>query len=229
MRWRLILMVVAVVAVVGVVLGTWNVLYRAVPQPLSTSSDADSNFLYGSIENESEASLPYWVAVVLPRIFGEQYLAGPGGYAALLPWEEGHDLPVGFAKKRVGVDRVSFNCALCHTSAHPLPGHETARIAAAGALHAADVKGLADFFTRSASDARFNADTILQEIDLAYRLGTLERLLYRYVLIPASRERLTELGARLTSPHAATVSPSGSTRPGLFPKDPPPLTAASIR
>ena len=218
MRRRLILIVVAVAAVVVVVFVIWNALYRAMPQPSSITGDADSDFLYGSIGNESETGLPYWVAVVLPRIFGERYLAGPGGYAGLLPWEEGQELPVGFAKKRVGVDRVSFNCALCHTSLHRLPGHETARIAAAGALHAADVKGLADFFTTSASDARFNADTILQEIDLAYRLGTLERLLYRFVLIPASRERLIDLGSRLASPHAVTVSPSGLTRPALFPK-----------
>jgi hypothetical protein len=217
MRWRLALIVVAAVAILGVVLVTWNLLYREAPQPSSVTSDPDSNFLYGSIGNESDSGLPYWVAVVLPRVFGEQYLPGPGGYAALVPWEEGRELPVGFAKKRVGVERVGFNCALCHTSERRLPGHETPRIAAAGAPRPADITGLADFFTKSASDARFNADTILQEIDLAYRLTLPERVLYRFVLIPGSRARLIDLGSRLRSPHAATVS-SGSTRPALFPK-----------
>jgi hypothetical protein len=203
---------------VGLVLVTWNLLYREAPQPSSIVGDADSNFLYGSIGNESDSGLPYWVAVVLPRVFGGQYLPGPGGYAALVPWEEGQELPVGFAKKRVGVERVGFNCALCHTSERRLTGHETPRIAAAGALHPADIVGLADFFTKSASDARFNADTILQEIDLAYRLSMPERALYRFVLIPGSRQRLIDLGSRLRSPHDATVSSSGSARPALFPK-----------
>jgi hypothetical protein len=218
MRQRLALIIVAAFVIVGVVLVTWDLLYRQVPQPSSITSDDDSNFLYGSIGNESDSGLPYWVAVVLPRIFGEQYLRGPGGYAALLPWEEGQELPVGFAKKRVGVDRIGFNCALCHTSERRLTGHETPRIAAAGALHATDIEGLADFFMKSASDARFNADTILQEIDLAYRLGAFERVLYRFMLIPASRERLIDLGSRLRSPHEVTVSSSGSTRPALFSK-----------
>src|SRR5262249_1956237 len=88
---------------------TWNSLYREVSQPASITSDADGAFLYGSIGNEAQSGLPYWVFVVLPRVFGENHLPGPGGYAALVPWEEGREMPVGFSKKRVGVDRVSIN------------------------------------------------------------------------------------------------------------------------
>ena len=203
MRARAVLVIAAIVALLGLASVLWAKIYRERPQPASITSDADASFLYGSIGNETEQGLPYWVAVVLPRVFGERYLPGPGGYAALLPWEQGQELPVGFAKKRVGVDRVGFNCALCHTADRGLPGHNSPRIAAAGALHSADIKGLADFFTKSASDARFNADTILTEIDLAYRLSVLDRLLYRSVLIPASRERLIALGRQLESPHTA--------------------------
>src|SRR5262245_23941212 len=152
MRARAILPVVAVAVLLGFSWLLWDKVYREWPQPASISGDPKANFLYGSIGNESEQGLPYWVAVVLPRVFGERYLPGPGGYAALLPWEEGQELPVGFAKKRVGVDRVGFNCALCHTPDH---GKATS-----------DIKGLAEFFTKSATDARFNADTILTEIDL---------------------------------------------------------------
>jgi hypothetical protein len=189
MRARAVLVVIPIVVLLGFSWLLWDKVYRERPQPASITSDPNANFSYGSIGNESEQGLPYWVAVVLPRVFGERYLPGPGGYAALLPWEEGQELPVGFAKKRVGVDRVGFNCALCHTPDH---GRRTANIT-----------GLAEFFTKSATDARFNADTILTEIDLAYRLSVVDRLLYRYILIPASRERLLVLGRQLTSPHTA--------------------------
>jgi hypothetical protein len=189
MRARAVLLTVAIVVLVGLASLVWAKFYHEQPQPTSITSDQDANFLYGSIGNESDHGLPYWVAVVLPRVFGERYLPGPGGYAALLQWEEGQELPAGFAKKRVGVDRVAFNCALCHTRDYKMRN--------------ADIKGLAEFFTRSASDARFNADTILREIDLAYRLSVVDRLLYRFVLIPASRERLIMLGRQLQSPHAA--------------------------
>ena len=215
-RRALVLVVIVILVAIGGAWVAWDELYRERPQPASIASDAEASFLYGSIGNESEQGLPYWVAVVLPRVFGERYLPGPGGYAAVLPWEEGQELPVGFAKKRVGVDRVGFNCALCHTADRRLSGHNSPRVVAAGALHPADIKGLADFFTKSASDARFNADTILTEIDLAYQLSVLDRLLYRSVLIPASRGRLIALGRQLASPHTAggwaRSTPSPSTR-----------------
>jgi hypothetical protein len=197
--------VAAVVVLVGAWL-MWDRLYREHPQPASITSDMDETFLYGSIGNESDVGLPYWVAVVLPRVFGERYLPGPGGYAAVLPWEEGKELPVGFSKKQVGVDRVGFNCALCHTTERRFKEHDTKRVVDAGQLHVADIKGLADFFARSASDARFNADTILTEIDLAYRLNPIDRFLYRYVLIPRSRQRLIELSHWLTAPHVRSGS-----------------------
>jgi len=183
--------VAIVVPIVLVLVATWLVwdkFYREHPQPESVTGDRNAAFLYGSIGNESASGLPYWVAVVLPRVFGERYLSGPGGYAAVVPWEEGKELPIGFSKKRVGVDRVGFNCALCHT---PDNG-----------MRKTNVKGLAEFFTNSASDARFSADTILTEIDLAYRLSLLDRVLYRSILIPESRERLVALGRQLMSPHA---------------------------
>jgi len=210
MSRRALISVVVVAAVV--LLGAWLIwdrLYRERSQPASITSDADETFLYGSVGNESDVGLPYWVAVVLPRLFGERYLPGPGGYAAVLPWEEGKELPVGFSKRRVGIDRVGFNCALCHTTDRRFKDHDTKRIADAGQVHVADIKGLSDFFARSGADARFNADTILTEIDLAYRLNLIDRLLYRYVLIPRSRTRLIELGRWLTSPHVR----SGSSEP----------------
>lgn len=200
-RRSLITIAVAAVIVLLGALFIWDRLYRQRAQPASITSDMDEMFLYGSIGNEADVGLPYWVAVVLPRVFGERYLPGPGGYAAVLPWEEGKELPVGFTKKRVGVDRVGFNCALCHTTERRFKEHDTKRIADAGQLHAADIKGLANFFAKSAADARFNADTILTEIDLAYRLNPIDRWLYRFVLIPRSRDRLVELARWLTLPH----------------------------
>jgi len=211
-RRVVVLIVVVAVAVLGGAWLAWDKIYRERPQPASIANGADEEFLYGSIDNESQIGLPYWVALVLPRVFGERYLPGPGGYAAVLPWEEGKELPVGFSKRTVGVDRVGFNCALCHATERRLKDHDSKRIAGAGALHAADIKGLAEFFSRSASDARFNADTILTEIDLAYRLSPIDRWLYRYVFIPQSRERLLQLGRWLNSPH----TPPDSTRQAPF-------------
>ena len=101
--WRKVLIgvVVLVLLAIPVLWIAWYKLFREVPQPAWVTADDGTNFLYGSIGGENEAGLPYWILMVLPRIFPE-YLPGPGGYASLgLPWEEGKELPaVAILKRR---------------------------------------------------------------------------------------------------------------------------------
>jgi mono/diheme cytochrome c family protein len=194
---RKLLYVVSGLVVVAVPLSfyAWYKFFREVDQPEWITGDPAMNFLYGSIGAESQAGIPYWLVVVLPRIFGNDYLPGPGGYASVgLPWEEGREFPVGFSKKTIGFDRVGFNCALCHATQYRIREDETPTIVAAGGGHTADIQALLDFFSRSAEDPRFNADTILTEIDLAYRLSWIDRLLYKYLFIPLARKQLIEQG-----------------------------------
>ncbi len=185
-----VLLIVAVpVAAYG-----WYKFFRELPQPAWITGDPDTNFLHGSIGGEAEGGIPYWIVVVLPRIF-DDLLPGPGGYASFgLPWIEGTELPVGFSKKTVGFDRVGFNCALCHATQYRTSTDESPVIVAAGGSHTADIQGLLEFFSRAANDARFNAETILTQIDMAYPLSWIDRQLYKYVYIPITRKRLQEQG-----------------------------------
>jgi len=163
------------------------------PQPDEITGDPRENFLYGSIGAENEAGIPYWVIAVLPRIFKE-YMPGPGGYAAFgLPWEEGKEFPAGFSKKTVIFPRVGFNCALCHSTQYRTSAESSPVVVAAGGSNTADIEGLLDFFTKAANDPRFNAGTILREVDASYPLRWYDRLLYRLV-IPIVRKRLIQQG-----------------------------------
>jgi mono/diheme cytochrome c family protein len=195
--WTRKLLIVAVALVIlAVPVGwfAWYNFFREVPQPAWITGDPEMNFLYGSIGGEASAGLPYWLIVVLPRIFGE-YIPGPGGYAAFgVPWEEGRELPVGFSKKTVGFDRVGFNCAVCHAAQYRITENETPTVVAGGGSHTADIQGLLEFLSRCAEDERFNADNILAEIDLTYRLSFVERAMYKYLLIPVVRDLLREQG-----------------------------------
>ncbi len=167
------------------------------PQPKEITSDSRENFLYGSIGAEKRAGLPYWIVVVLPRIFPE-YLPGPGGYASLgLSWEDGKELPVGFSKKAVPFERVGFNCALCHATQYRTAPDAKPVVVPGGGSHRADIQGLLEFFSKAANDPQFNADRILTEIDAAYPLPWFERLLYRFVLIPGTRRALAKQGEEL--------------------------------
>jgi mono/diheme cytochrome c family protein len=189
--WTLLIVVVLGIPLAGF---AWYRLLREVAQPAWITEDPEANFLYGSIGSESQAGIPYWLMVVLPRIF-DDLLPGPGGYASLgLPWEEGQEFPVGFSKKTVGFDRVAFNCALCHAAQYRTEPGARPVIVAAGGSHTADIQGLLEFFSRAANDSRFDAETILTQIDMAYRLSWIDRMLYRWVLIPATRKELAQQG-----------------------------------
>src|SRR5258708_3079428 len=76
---------IAVISIVVIALGawiTWYNFFRTLPQEAWVEKDLRSHFLYGSIGQEGIEGVPYWIYVILPKIFPE-YLPAPGGYAAL--------------------------------------------------------------------------------------------------------------------------------------------------
>lgn len=163
---------------------------RAVPQPQWISATPLNKFFYGSVGAEYTDGIPYWLWLAMPRMFPE-YMPGPGGYASLgMSWEEGREMPVGFAKQRVGYVRVTGNCALCHAVSNPTGPDEAPTILAAIPGRATDMQPLYTFFRQCAKDPRFNAAEFFSEIDTATKLSFLDRLLYRYILIPRARKAL---------------------------------------
>ena len=92
--------VVLLVLLVIVAITYWYKFRRDVAQPAWITATARDNFLYGSTGAERDAGIPYWIWLVLPRIFPE-YMHYPGGYVALgMTWEEGKEMPAGFSKRR---------------------------------------------------------------------------------------------------------------------------------
>jgi hypothetical protein len=89
--------------VVGAIIGgvTYVKLFRESPAPYFASDE--EHFLFGSMGTEAEGGVPYWIWLVLPRLFPE-YLPRPGGYATLgMLGKDGHEMPVGLSKVTVGV------------------------------------------------------------------------------------------------------------------------------
>lgn len=184
--------VVAVLVGVSGFMG-WYYFFREVPTHYGS---AEENFKYGSIGNEQTDGIPYWVWLVLPRMFPEK-LPGPGGYASLgLVWEEGKELPIGLSKKTIGFDRVAINCAFCHTATYRTRHGEKPTIVPAGPSHQFDPQAYVRFLYACASDPRFNADNIMREIGYVYNLSAIEKLLYRHVLIPQTKQALLKQKAQ---------------------------------
>jgi mono/diheme cytochrome c family protein len=183
-----------VVIVAGLLLGlvaisAWSNLRREVPQPGWISADPRSNFLYGSLGTERDVGVPYWIWLALPRMFPE-YMPGNGGYVSVgLSWEEGREMPAGLSKKTVGYVRVAGNCALCHAASFRRGPDEGPEVLPVVPGRATDVQGLLTFFQQCAQDPRFNSTEIMTEVNNATKLPLVESLLYKYVLIPRTRQK----------------------------------------
>lgn len=186
--WRgFALAVLALIVIVA--FGIWFKFFRQEPQSFAS---AEEWYKYGSIGTEEEEGLPYWVWLILPRMFPE-FLPGNGGYRSLgVAWEEGHETPVGFSKRTIGFPRLGINCAVCHTATYRTGPDEPTVVVPTGPSVRFDSQGYLRFMTLCASDPRFNADNILREISYNVELSWLDKLLYRFVIIPRTREGLLQ-------------------------------------
>src|SRR4051812_32069234 len=186
------LLAVAGVLLISLIGGifVYNHFYRAETPFFAADED---HFLFGSIGTEENEGIPFWIWLVLPRIFPE-YLPAPGGYASLgVLAKDGHEMPVGFSKVRRGFERVGANCALCHTASYRLRPDDPPTIVPAAAAHQFAPQQYARFLFAAASDPRFTATTILAEISKNYRLPLSDRLLFRLVVIPSTRRAILRL------------------------------------
>jgi hypothetical protein len=165
--------------------------FREQPPPFFASDE--EHFLYGSVGTEPDQGVPYWVWVVLPRIFPE-YLPANGGYASVgIVGRDGHEMPIGFSKVTVGFPRVGINCAVCHTASFRASLDDVPTIYPAAASHQTNEQAYLRFLIRSASDPRFTPTTILNEIAKNTNLSFMDRLLYRFAIIPGTRRGILRL------------------------------------
>ena len=189
-RRRIIWLIFIVLAVVGGLV-TYVKFFREEPPPYFASDE--DHFLFGSVGTEGEQGIPYWIWLVLPRIFPE-YLPGPGGYASTgILSKDGREMPVGLSKVTIGFPRVAINCAMCHTASYRARPGDPPTIVAAGPSHQTAPQQYLRFLIACVSDPRFTASTILGEISKNTRLSMLDRMLYRFAIIPAMRRRVLQL------------------------------------
>ena len=195
MRWARILQLLLVLVVFGG-LGGWLMLFRPVSQP--PTNDPAALFNHGSIGNEEVQGLPYWIWRVLPQVFPDLVPNKGDGYAAFgVHWQRGEELPVGFSKMTLGViPRVAPNCAFCHQGSYRLSPQMPAQLVSAGAGTRVDVQAYLRFLVAAGQDPRFTSARLMEEINALIELPLWERALYRYALIPATRQALQAQAVR---------------------------------
>lgn len=183
--WKMRLAAVGIVVVLFGAFITYYEFFRTVPPTYFASSE--EHFLYGSIGTEGTAGVPYWIWLVLPRVFPDK-LPYPGGYESLgIVAQEGRELPIGFSKQTIGIDRVGINCAFCHTATYRVRAADKPVIVPAAPSHTTSPQDYLRFLFACAADPRFNSSTIMAEIARNYHLSLLDSLTYRFALIPFTK------------------------------------------
>ncbi len=183
----IVVIVIFLVGIVGYV-GWYNFL-REVP---TYYESPEEHFKYGSIGTENAEGVPYWIWLVLPRLFPEK-LPGPGGYTSLgMIWEEGKETPIGISKKTIGFPRQGITCAICHNSTYRTTPKDKPTIILGGPSSKFDSQRYLRFLGACASDPRFTADYILEEIEYNHDLSWFETLLYRYLIIPQTKKAILQ-------------------------------------
>jgi len=187
----LLLVLLAIVGA-GVV---WYKAFRVV-KSAPIASDAEW-FKHGSFGGEARTGIPYWIWVTMPRIFPD-LMPGPGGYASFgLVWEPGQEMPDGFTKETIGFPRVGNNCALCHTATYRVSEQSPSVVVLGAPAHRFNPQALFQFITTAAKDSRFNADNFLAEIKKDTHLDFVDRLLYRFAIIPLTRKAFLQQGEQI--------------------------------
>lgn len=178
--------VISVVVVLGALglLGFWY-LQRNIP---TTYTSIEEQFKYGSIGNEAEAGVPYWIWKVLPKMFPEK-LPGDGYTSFGFILEPGKERPIGFSERIVGIKRVGLNCAVCHTGTVRDTPESTARIFLGMPAHQADVQAYLRFLIACGRDERFTASNVMAAIKQEANLSWLEAAIY-YLSVPLVKDRI---------------------------------------
>lgn len=179
------------------------VLFLIGPLPWNNTSasfaDINEHFRYGSIGGERTNGLPYWIWKVLPAMFPDKLL-GEGYTSFGFMQEPGKDLPIGFAKsKSNGLEVVTQNCATCHVGQVRTSPEADPLLISTMPSHNVDLAGYINFLREVAVDPHFTAQEIMLYIEASSaKLNPIEKLLYRFVAIPQTRDALIIQGDRLS-------------------------------
>jgi cytochrome c553 len=190
LRWLIIFLILAYLI--------WHFVFAS--QYVIAHLNPVAHFEHGSIGAETANGLPTLVFKALPVIYAKRM--GPGGWRHFgFLYKDGNDIPIGFSRRVVtGVERVWFNCSVCHVGTYILPGEKKRHFIIGAPANNLRLYELIRFFIDVGRDPGFNADALITAIDskeVGGDLNFFERAIYRYIVFPRVKQALLELGKQL--------------------------------
>lgn len=181
----------SLVAIAG--LSVYAYAQRNVPQRYT---DIQQEFKYGSIGAEARSGIPYWIWLVMPRVFSDLLPDRPGdGYAKMgfLYEQPGADRPIGTSYREQPIGMVGLNCAVCHTGTVRATAGGPETIILGMPAQQFDLEAYFWFIFAAGNDPRFNADTLIPAIKAVNPgFSWFDQQLYRYIVIPRARDGIQQ-------------------------------------
>ncbi len=188
----------SLIAILGIIAVVLFILSPAISNAPVDYADIEDHFKYGSIGSEPVNGIPYWIWKVLPELFPDK-LPGKGYPSLGFIQEEGKELPVGFSQRKVLINRIGLNCAVCHTGTLRDEPNSKPQVIMAMPVNVLNLQGYIKFLSAVALDERFTANRMLPEISkISGGLNPIEKLIYRFIAIPQTRDALIKQGSRLS-------------------------------
>lgn len=198
----------------GIPLAVWRILPETFPEYLPGDGE---DFLRAKLKRQNAEAAASNSNRTLNKT--ERVSFHVDGYAQFgFLFEANHELPIGFSRRRVYVDRVGLNCAVCHAStvrvenqqqAEQIYGRQSGdpvyigekedyRVLVLGMpAHSMDLEAYFTFLFRCAEDSRFTSDVLLSAIDKAAdakrvpELSRIERLIIQRSIVSLRDTLLT--------------------------------------
>ena len=166
--------------------------------------DDAAHFMYGSIGAETHSGLPYWMWKTLPSLFPAEF-EGRNDYSAFgFLYEKDadgrqRDLPIGISRRQVqGIDVVWFNCGTCHVGTWRETADSSPHIVPVMPSNNLNLYRFIRFVLNLATDERLSPNNLIPAMESqGARFDWLDKLAWRYAVLPRVREGLVEQRSRL--------------------------------
>jgi mono/diheme cytochrome c family protein len=207
----------------GVIVAVWAVVSIRTDRPVTYES-IEEHFKYGSIGSEPGGSLfapvggvlpPYWVFRSLPSICSDML---PKGYSTFgFITEAGRDLPIGVSRRRrLGIDQVGLNCAVCHTSTVRETPTSPPQIVLGMPANRLDLQAFVKFVLDCSLDSRLTTEAIRGRLPEKGGPSLFERALFTFGFIERLKVTTLNLRNRIAPAVADTVPKWGRGRVDTF-------------